>query len=453
MNAKTVKKPKETNKNQDQGHNPHMIDPIELSQTLLKVSQEIQPLLQEFFSHYDFNPADMVHDPMNMQESYVEFLTHLFDNPQKLFDMQMQFWSDWATLCQESTTKFLGGEADNLFDLDLNDKRFKSPAWSESAYFDFIKQSYLLTGKWLQDIIHKTEGLDDETRNKMEFQTKQFVDAIAPTNFLFTNPDVLKETIETGGDNLIKGISNLLEDLKRGHGELKISTTNYEAFEVGKNLAVSKGDVIYQNDLMQLIQYKAKTKKVYKRPILIVPPWINKFYILDLKPENSLINWLVEKGHTVFTISWVNPDKELSKKSFDDYMKLGILDALKQVKKVTGEDDCNLLGYCLGGTLQAITLSYLQQKSQQNKVASATFLTTLIDFELAGDMKLFIDDAQLEVMNKEMAQKGFLPASSLKQTFSLMRANDLIWSFVINMIYYIGMMMRPTCLQRCIAFI
>lgn len=284
----------------------------------------------------------------------------------------------------------------------------------------------------MRESVNKAEGLDEDTYRKVDFYTRQFIDALSPSNFLFTNPEVLEETMETGGENLIRGFENLIEDLKRGQGELKIKTTDYDAFEVGKNLAITPGKVIYENELMQLIQYKPTTEKVHKRPFLIVPPWINKYYILDLKPENSFIKWLIDQGHTVFTISWVNPDKKLARKSFDDYMRLGTLAAMDQVKEITGEPDCNILGYCLGGTLTAITLSWLHKKGQQERVAAATFLTTLINFDRAGEMKLFIDDAQLEVMDKEMAEKGFLPAETLKNTFSMLRANDLIWSFVVN---------------------
>lgn len=412
--------------------NTHYPDPVALSKALAHVAEEIQPLLLDFYSQYAPEALGKMQDATHIQEAYYEFMAHLWDNPQRVLDMQMQFWQEWTALCQESASRFMGQEAKTLYEPEKGDRRFRNPAWKDSALFDFIKQSYLLTGKWMRESVNKAEGMDEDTYRKVDFYTRQFIDALSPSNFLFTNPEVLEETMETGGENLIRGFENLIEDLKRGQGELKIKTTDYDAFEVGKNLAITPGKVIYENELMQLIQYEPATEKVHKRPFLIVPPWINKYYILDLKPENSFIKWLIDQGHTVFTISWVNPDKKLARKSFDDYMRLGTLAAMDQVREITGEPDCNILGYCLGGTLTAITLAWLHEKGQQERVAAATFLTTLINFDRAGEMKLFIDDAQLEVMDKEMAEKGFLPAETLKNTFSMLRANDLIWSFVVN---------------------
>lgn len=409
-----------------------MADPVALGQILFDVAERARPILQNFVEKHDFEVDENMFDPLHVREAYVEFMKQLMANPQKLMEMQMQFWEDWMELWQESTIRFMGGEGKELFTPEKGDKRFKSPLWEQSAMFDFIKQSYLLTSRWLENVVHNTEGLDDDTRKKIDFSTKQFINAMAPTNFVLTNPDVLQETLDTQGENLLRGLENLIEDLERGHGQLRISTTDYDAFEVGKNIGTTEGKVIYQNDLMQLIQYEAKTDKVFKRPLLIVPPWINKFYILDLQPENSLIKWLVEQGHTVFTISWVNPNRELAQKRFEDYMEEGVFDAMTQVKEITGEDDVNMIGYCLGGTLLAATLAWMAAKKQEKQIASATFLTTLIDFEKSGDMKLFMDNAQIEMLDKQMAEHGFLDADYMRRTFSYLRANDMIWSFVIN---------------------
>jgi polyhydroxyalkanoate synthase len=280
--------------------------------------------------------------------------------------------------------------------------------------------------------VRSTDGLEKGKKEKLAFYTKLFADALSPTNFLLTNPEVLKETLKTGGENLVKGLENLVSDLERGNGELKISTTDYDAFELGRNIATTPGKVVYQNDLIQLIQYEPLTEQVTKRPLLIIPPWINKYYILDLREDNSLIRWAVEQGQTVFAVSWVNPDAKLAQKRFEDYMQEGILDALDTIQNITGEPDCNVVGYCLGGTLLAITLAFLAEKGQSDKIASATFLTTLLDFENSGDLKLFMDDEQLELMDREMAEKGVLEAKNLQKTFSLLRSNDLIWSFVVN---------------------
>ena len=411
---------------------PAIPDFIQIGHILMEASQRAQPLLQEFLEKYDPGKTLLTPDPLNLQETYAKFMGNMISDPQKLVDMQMQFWSDWTNLWSESTKKFLGQDGKTLFEPDKSDKRFKSPLWNQSAYFDFIKQSYLLTSRWLENIVRDTEGLDAATRQKIDFYTRQYINAISPTNFVMTNPEVLEETVRTRGDNLVKGLQNLLEDLERGGGELNISTTDYKAFKLGENIATTPGKVVYQNDLMQMIQYEPATEQVYKRPLLIVPPWINKYYILDLKPENSYVKWLVSQGHTVFIVSWVNPDRKLAQKKFEDYMQEGILMALDQMEMITGERDANVIGYCLGGTLLAVTLAWLQANDKAERVASATFLTTLVDFEESGEMKLFIDDEQLKLMEQDMEAKGFLSADSLKKTFSLLRANDMIWSFVVN---------------------
>ncbi len=424
--------PKETGPENDNRNDARLTDPVALGNVLLGVAERAQPLLQKFLEEYDFEVDETAFDPMHVREAYMQFMQQLMANPQKLAEMQMKFWQDWMHLWQESAIRFMGGQGEELFKPEKGDRRFKSPMWQESAVFDFIKQSYLLTSRWMEHVVRSTEGMDEETRQKIDFSTKQFINAMAPSNFLLTNPEVLQETLDTQGENLIKGLENLIEDIERGQGQLRISTTDYDAFEVGRNLATTPGKVIYQNGLMQLIQYEATTEKVFKRPLLIVPPWINKFYILDLQPANSLIGWLVAQGHTVFTISWVNPDHELAQKRFVDYMEEGVFEALTRIREVTGEPDCNTIGYCLGGTLLATTLAWLAAQKKENPIASSTFMATLIDFEKSGEMKLFIDDAQIKLLDKQMAEQGFLTAGHMRRTFSYLRANDMIWSFVVN---------------------
>jgi len=435
MTSKTAKAKtaKSTAAKNDDTVDQSYVDPVALSNILMDVSKRAQPMLSKFFETYEFEMQDTNIDPFNVKESYLEFMQHLWSDPQKLFDMQIRLWQDWAELLQDSSKAFMGEEPGKpLYSPEPGDRRFKAQEWQESAVFSYIKQSYLLTSRWMNDVIEETEGLDEDTRNKVTFHTKQFVDAMAPTNFLLTNPEVLKETLESGGENLINGLENLLEDFERGKGKLKIRTTNYDAFEVGKDLAATPGKVVYQNDLIQLIQYAPTTKEVFERPLLIVPPWINKYYILDMRPENSLVKWAVDQGHTVFIISWVNPTKKLAKKSFEDYMVEGIFHSMKQISKATGAPDINLVGYCLGGTLSAAALAWSASNGKADKIASATFLTSLVDFEKSGDLKLFVDEPQLEIMDKEMKEKGYLTADSLRTTFSMLRSNDLIWSFVIN---------------------
>lgn len=412
-----------------------LADPIAFSHILMDVYNQAQPLITEYMEHMDYDIGDTSYDPLNLGDAYMAFFNQVLSEPQKLIDAQIQFWSEWVDLWKNSTERFIDGEADNKEPAYLsgkNDRRFKSPLWHENAVFDFIMKSYLLTSKSVTDLVQDTKGMDEEAKRKVEFYTKQFLDAIAPSNFLITNPEVLQETMDSKGQNLINGLENLIEDLKRGGGELHISTTNYDAFKLGENIATTPGKVVYQNDLIQLIQYEPTTKEVHKKPFLIVPPWINKYYILDLRPENSYIKWMVEQGHTVFIISWVNPDRKMAEKEFEDYMDEGVFAAIKAIEKATGEKSVNAVGYCLGGTLLATTLGYLAQTGKSDMISSATFFTTLIDFEKAGDMKLFIDEAQVKLLDRNMEERGFLDAGYLRKTFSMLRSNDMIWSFVVN---------------------
>jgi polyhydroxyalkanoate synthase len=407
-------------------------DPIALSQALMDVYKRAQPVFEQAFEKYSHESASYNIDPLNISKSYVELMEHLIADPQKFWSAQQGYWQKWTDILHHSALKALGKDSEDIMKPEKGDRRFKSEEWQENALFDFIKQSYLLTCQWMDDAVRNTQGLDEEKKEKLAFHTRLFTNALSPSNFLMTNPDVLKETLNTGGENLVKGLENLVKDLERGQGELKISMTDYDAFKLGKNIATTPGHVVYQNDLIQLIQYEPSTKKVHKTPLLIVPPWINKYYILDLRPDNSFIKWALDQGHTVFTISWVNPDANLAQKRFENYMNEGILDALAQIENITEEKQTNLIGYCLGGTLLAVTLAYLAAKGEEERIKSATFLTTLLDFEQAGEMKLFLDDEQLEMMNRAMAETGVFEGKNLQKTFSLLRSNDLIWSFVVN---------------------
>jgi polyhydroxyalkanoate synthase subunit PhaC len=279
--------------------------------------------------------------------------------------------------------------------------------------------------------VRHVDGLDDKTARKVDFYTRQFVDAMAPSNFALTNPEVLRATVESSGENLVKGLENLLADLERGKGKLSIKMTDTEAFKLGENIAITPGKVVFQNDLIQLIQYEPTTAEVNRRPLLIIPPWINKFYILDLRADNSFVKWAAGEGHTVFMISWVNPDERLAAKSFEDYMFEGLLAALDAIERATGEKELNIIGYCLGGTLLSATLAYMAVKGD-TRCQSATFLATMVDFAQAGELGVFIDEEQLGSLEATMREKGYLEGSAMATTFNMLRANDLIWSFVIN---------------------
>lgn len=412
-------------------------DPTLLSQALMNAYQKSQPMFMDMIKDLQNTPIqnnfkDLNPDPMNIAGASTNFMTSMATNPVKFWQTQMEYSQKQAQLWQSSIEKLMGSEVEPVITPEKGDKRFKADSWSDSVFFDFIKQYYLLACDFMQESIHNTQGLTEQEKKKLAFTGKLMMDAISPSNFAFTNPEVLQETLRTGGENLVRGLEHIQQDLERGHGNLKISTTDYNAFTLGENIATTPGHVVYENDLIQLIQYEAQTDKVFKRPLLIVPPWINKYYILDLQPQSSFIRWAVEQGHTVFCISWVNPDAKLAQKGFDTYMYEGIIAALDKIKNITGEDDCNTVGYCIGGTLLATTMAYLAEKKKSKRIASATFLTTLIDFAEAGDMKLFMDNEQINDMIEAMSKQGVQKAQELQQTFSLLRANDLIWSFVVN---------------------
>ncbi len=407
-------------------------DPVELTRAMSRIAERSQKLVADFMRRQAEKPSMGMGDPFSIGQAFIDMTARLMANPAQLVQAQLTLWQDYMTLWQNTTKRMLGQVAQPVISPAAEDRRFKDTAWDDSYVFDYIKQSYLLTARWMQGTVRQVEGLDDKTAKKIDFYTRQFVDAIAPSNFAVTNPEVIRATLESGGENLVKGLQNLLDDIERGDGRLMIKMTDDKAFKVGENIAVTPGKVVFQTPLMQLIQYVPTTQSVAKRPLLIIPPWINKFYILDMREKNSFIRWAVSQGHTVFVVSWVNPDAELAEKSFEDYMREGPLAALDAIEKQTGEKDCNVIGYCLGGTLLACTLAHLQAKGGESRIASATYLTTMIDFTDAGELGVFIDEEQLAALEERMNQKGYLEGADMATTFNMLRANDLIWSFVVN---------------------
>jgi len=404
-------------------------DPALVQRTMADVAERGQRIVAEFLKRQ----ADSLHtpDPLNIGAAFLEMTARLMHNPAGLMQAQIGFWQDYLTLWQNAARRMLGQEVEPVVAGDPRDKRFKDDAWRDNEVFDFIRQSYLLSSRYVTRVVQEAKGLDEKTAQKVDFYTRQFVDAMSPSNFLLTNPEVLRKTAETGGENLLRGLQNLLADLERGKGQLAIRQTDESKFEVGRNIAVTPGKVVFQNDLMQLIQYAPATDTVLKRPLLIIPPWINKFYILDLRPKNSFIRWAVEQGHTVFVISWVNPDERLAEKGFDDYMLEGPLAALDAIEKATGQKAVNAIGYCLGGTLLACALAWMASK-RDSRIKSATFFTTMVDFSEPGELGVFIDEEQLAALEEKMKKRGYLDGSEMATTFNMLRANDLIWSFVVN---------------------
>ncbi|MCA3424865.1 MAG: class I poly(R)-hydroxyalkanoic acid synthase [Roseomonas sp.] len=404
-------------------------DPALVSRTMADVAERSQRIVADFLKRQADTPGEA--DPMHIGNAFLDMTTRLMANPAKLMQAQIGFWQDYLTLWQHTARRMMGEPAPAVIAEDQKDKRFKDEAWRDNEVFDFIRQSYLLSARYMQGLVHDAEGMDEKTAQKVDFYTRQFVDAMSPTNFVMTNPEVLRRTAETGGENLLKGLSNLLTDLERGQGNLRIRMTDESKFKVGENIAVTPGKVVYQNDLMQLIQYTPTTEKVLKRPLLILPPWINKYYILDLRPKNSFIRWAVDQGHTVFVVSWVNPDAKLAEKGFEDYMLEGPYAALDAIEKATGEKAVNAIGYCLGGTLLSATLAHMAVK-KDTRIKSATFFTTMVDFTEAGELGVFIDEEQLKALEAKMQKRGYLEGREMATTFNMLRANDLIWSFVVN---------------------
>lgn len=351
--------------------------------------------------------------------------------PQKLADAQTSLMSAYADLWAAQMRRFMGQEVAPVVTPQPNDNRFKDPEWSDNPYFDFWKQAYLLTTNWADKVLQETQGLDARKRQKAEFYLRQVSSALSPSNFPLLNPEVLREMRATNGRSLAEGMAQLVRDMENSGDLLKINQTDLSAFEVGKNLAMTPGKVVFQNDLIQLIQYAPTTDKVREMPLLVVPPWINKYYILDLTPAKSFLKFVVDQGFTVFVISWVDPDERLAHKTFEDYMREGVLAATEAVKRETGAAKSNVVGYCVGGTLTAATLAYLADKGEQ-PFGAATFLTTQIDFANAGDLLLFTGKEQLDALDILMAERGFLDGSRMANVFNLMRPRDLIWPYIVN---------------------
>ena len=495
-------------------------DPQRLHAAMGRITEQSQRIMRTFIerqasSPREFNPLE----PAVVSKAYQALWQQMLTDPKRLVEAQVSLWQDYAKLWESTARRLAGEEVEPAVTPEPGDRRFKDGTWTENPLYDHIKQSYLLASRFMLSTVRQTEGLDAHTAHKVDFYTRQFIDAMAPTNFAATNPEVARRTVETGGENLVQGLSNMLEDLERGQGRLRVRMTDLEKFKLGENVAVTSGKVVFENDLMQLLQYTPTTETVRKRPLLVIPPWINKYYILDLRPKNSFIKWAVDQGHTVFVISWVNPDERLAGKTMDDYLLEGPVAALDAIGKATGESEVNAIGYCLGGTLLAATLAYLKARNvgeagepagpadvaetvqvvEPSKapetadatqgvesggvgdtgevgsagnaaevlpapeasetpgsateaaagaatqdppaapaadpppaIESATFFTTMVDFEEPGELGVFIDEEQLALVEESMQETGYFDGAKMAEAFNLLRANDLIWSFVIN---------------------
>jgi polyhydroxyalkanoate synthase len=403
----------------------------ELARIAQEVAERSSKVLGDFVQHQAEAMSSAVRDEMGIAKAFMDLYARMAADPAALASFSVNLWLDYLRLWQTGWMKMMGIEAPAVAEPDAGDARFRDEDWSKSFVFDMIKQSYLISARRIREAVAQVDGLTEESEKKVAFFTRQYVDALSPSNFLLTNPQVLRETVASGGQNLVRGLNNLLADIEKGGGKLRISMTDESAFQLGRNVATTPGKVVYQTELMQLIQYQPLTEQVYRRPLVIIPPWINKYYILDLREKNSFIRWAVQQGHTVFVISWVNPDARLAQKGFEDYMLEGPLAALDAVEKATGAREVNFIGYCLGGTLLGATLAYLAAKGEQ-RVASSTFFVSLLDFSEPGELGVFIDEEQVANLEKKMNERGYLEGSEMAGTFNLLRANDLVWSFVVN---------------------
>jgi len=411
-------------------------DPQKFAQNMARLVEETGKAVSAFVEPRVTDPTRtlMPDDLTRIMNAFAQVQQAWMVQPLKLMRSQADLWQRYWTLWSSTLiSAFLPGARtiSPAVVPDPKDARFKDPAWSENQYFDFMKQAYLINSKWAEHLVQDVDNVDPDTRHKAGFYMKQVINALAPSNWVFTNPELLRETFASDGENLVRGMQLLAEDIKRGGGDLHIRQTDLTKFELGRNLAITPGKVIFQNELFQLIQYEATTETVLKRPLLIVPPWINKFYILDLNPEKSFVKWAVSQGHTVFVISWVNPDERLANKTFEDYMREGVFEALKVVCEATREENVNAIGYCVGGTMLAVSLAAMAAASEKC-VGSATFFATQVDFKNAGDLKVFSDKEQIQAIEREMNQKGYLESSKMATIFNLLRSNDLIWPYIVN---------------------
>ncbi len=411
-----------------------LTDPVQLAQNLARVFEQLaqiarqvaeRPELAKKQAETQVTPIDQVTKTLGaVAQAYLA-------EPQKLMEAQTQLWNSYSQLWQNAWAKALGTATEPMAAPARNDKRFKDRDWQENTVFDFLKQFYLISANWAQDFVKNADGLDDHTRLKAKFYVEQILNALSPSNFPVSNPEILRATLASNGANLIEGLKHFEQDMASPDGRLRIKQSDMTAFEIGKNIAMTPGKVVFRNDTFELIQYSPSVQRTYEIPLLIVPPWINKFYILDLNPKKSFVRWATEQGLTVFVVSWVNADEKQGRKSFSDYMREGFLEAVQAVQDATGAEKINTIGYCIGGTMVAAALGYMAARND-NRINAATFFTTQIDFEKAGDLRVYVDDEQVKWIEQRMEEKGYLAGSRMADAFNLLRSNDLIWSYVIN---------------------
>jgi len=404
-----------------------------LSYNLARLVEQGGRTLAAYFKPSESNEAksNVSNGVADALRSISRIAEHWLSDPARTFEAQSSLTVKLLGLWAHSLRRMSGEREKPFVPYDPSDKRFAAPEWRESPVFDFLRQAHSIVSDWAEDLVLRANDVDPHVRDKAKFYLRQISSALSPSNFLATNPELLKETWASSGDNLARGAALLAQDMEAGKGTLKISQCDSSKFELGVNIASTPGKVIFRNDLMELIQYAPATDTVFKRPLLIVPPWINKFYILDLNPEKSFVRFAVSQGLTVFMISWVNPDARHRDKGFEAYMREGIFAGLNAIENATGESEVTAIGYCIGGTLLAMTLAYMAETGDR-RIASASFFATQTDFSQAGDLKIFVDEESLRALEKKLAVTGYLDASVMASAFNMLRPEDLIWSFVVD---------------------
>ena len=356
---------------------------------------------------------------------------HWMSDPIRLAEAQSAIATPFMQLWAQTYRRMLGETVDPVIPVAKGDKRYAAPEWSDLPLYDFLRQAHAISAGWADTLVDGSTELDPRTRAKAKFYLRQIASALSPTNFIATNPELMRETFATSGENLVRGALHLAEDMEAGGGQLRIRQTDSSQFRLGENVAATPGKVIFRNDLIELIQYDPTTTTVLKRPLLIIPPWINKFYIMDLNPEKSLVRWVLDQGVSIFMISWVNPDERHRDKTFESYMREGVFAALDAVKAATGEETVHSIGYCVGGTLLSTTLAYMAE-TEDRRIASATFFAAQADFTDAGDIQVFIDEEQLKALEAKMEGSGYLEGAKMAMAFNMLRPNDLVWSYVVD---------------------
>jgi len=414
----------------------------QLSLNLARAAMTAQGAIAEAALRQADRPAALTPDPFHVAPALSEVMARLAAQPDRLMRAQADLFTRYMDLWKVSAQRAGGEDTREIARPERGDKRFTDPEWSTNPVFDVIKQSYLITSEWLNELVGGVDGVEPITKRRVEFFTKMLTDAISPSNFLLSNPAALREAMESNGESIVKGMQNFAADLSRGGGQLSISQTDFTQFKVGENVATAPGKVIFQNELIQILQFTPTTKTVCEIPLLIFPPWINKFYILDLRPENSMIRWLTSQGINVFVTSWVNPDGALADRTFEDYLKEGIYAATDAVLKQAGVKKVNTVGYCIGGTLLSCALAHMAARGDE-RIESSTFFAAQQDFSEAGDLLLFTNEEWLGELEKKMdAGGGVLSGQTMADTFNALRSNDLIWSFFVNN-YLMGKEPRP----------